>query len=118
MIGWTPCIDYKLATYEQIADYYRKLDKASDRMKLVEIGKTSEGRPQLMAIVSSKKNLKDANLKRYRETSVRLSQGDSLSESERGRWRRAARASPGSTSASTPPRWPGTRPPRSSRTTW
>ncbi|MEV1319916.1 M14 metallopeptidase family protein [Micromonospora arborensis] len=82
VIGWTPCTDYKLATYEQVADYYRKLDKASDRMKLVEIGKTSEGRPQLMAIVSSEKNLKDANLKRYRETSVRLSQGDSLSESE------------------------------------
>ncbi|MFC4019210.1 M14 family zinc carboxypeptidase [Micromonospora sp. GCM10011542] len=82
VIGWTPCADYKLATYEQIADYYRALDRASDRMKLVEIGKTSEGRPQLMAIVSSEKNLKEANLRRYRETSVKLSQGDSLSESE------------------------------------
>ncbi|TDC40665.1 peptidase M14 [Micromonospora sp. 15K316] len=82
VLGWVPCADFKLATYEQIADYYRKLDKASDRMKLVEIGKTSEGRPQLMAIVSSEKNLKDENLERYRETSVRLSQGDTLSEKE------------------------------------
>ncbi|MEV1334000.1 M14 metallopeptidase family protein [Micromonospora costi] len=82
VIGWVPCADYKLATYEQIADYYRKLDKASDRMKLVEIGKTSEGRPQLMAIVSSEKNLKEENLRRYRETSVRLSQGDTLPEKE------------------------------------
>lgn len=82
VIGWVPCADYKLATYEQIADYYRKLDKASDRMKLVEIGKTSEGRPQLMAIVSAEKNLKDKELERYRQTSVRLSQGDGLSESE------------------------------------
>ncbi|MFC6019736.1 M14 family zinc carboxypeptidase [Plantactinospora solaniradicis] len=81
VLGWVPCADYKLATYEQIADYYRKLDQASDRMKLVEIGKTSEGRPQLMAIVSSEENLKDSNLNRYRETSVRLSQGDGLSES-------------------------------------
>ncbi|MEV6367228.1 M14 metallopeptidase family protein [Micromonospora musae] len=82
VLGWAPCADFKLATYEQIADYYRKLDKASDRMKLVEIGKTSEGRPQLMAIVSSEKNLKDENLERYRETSVRLSQGDKLSEKD------------------------------------
>ncbi|MEU6207350.1 M14 metallopeptidase family protein [Micromonospora musae] len=82
VLGWVPCADFKLATYEQIADYYRKLDKASDRMKLVEIGKTSEGRPQLMAIVSSEKNLKDENLERYRETSVRLSQGDKLSEKD------------------------------------
>ncbi|MGQ5260906.1 M14 family zinc carboxypeptidase [Micromonospora sp. ZYX-F-536] len=82
VIGWAPCADYKLATYEQIADYYRAIDRASDRMRLVEIGRTSEGRPQLMAIVSSEKNLKDANLRRYRETSVRLSQGDSLPESE------------------------------------
>ncbi|MFU8875657.1 M14 family zinc carboxypeptidase [Micromonospora sp. SL4-19] len=82
VIGWVPCADYKLATYEQIADYYRALDKASDRMKLVEIGKTSEGRPQLMAIVSSEKNLKDKDLEHYRKTSVRLSQGDALPASE------------------------------------
>jgi len=81
VIGWVPCADYKLATYEQIADYYRKLDKASDRMQLVEIGKTSEGRPQLMAIVSSEENLKPENLQRYKDISVRLSQGDKLSES-------------------------------------
>ncbi|MGI5211911.1 M14 family zinc carboxypeptidase [Plantactinospora sp. CA-290183] len=81
VIGWEPCTDYKLATYEQIADYYAKLDRASERMKLVEIGKTSEGRPQLMAIVSSEENLREENLNRYRETSVRLSQGDGLSES-------------------------------------
>ncbi|GIF68448.1 peptidase [Asanoa ishikariensis] len=81
VIGWTPCTDYKLATYEQIADYYRKLDAASDRMKLMEIGKTSEGRPQLMAVVSSEENLKDKNLKRYKDISVRLSQGDKLSDS-------------------------------------
>ncbi|MFD0973185.1 M14 family metallopeptidase [Plantactinospora endophytica] len=81
VLGWVPCADYKLATYEQIADYYRKLDQASNRMKLVEIGKTSEGRPQLMAIVSSEENLRAENLERYRQTSVRLSQGDGLSES-------------------------------------
>ena len=32
VIGWAPCADYKLATYETISDYFRKLDAASDRM--------------------------------------------------------------------------------------
>jgi hypothetical protein len=53
VIGWEPCADYKLATYEQIEDYFRKLAAAvPGRMKLVEMGKTTEGRVQVMGIVS------------------------------------------------------------------
>ena len=48
--------DYQLATYTQIADYWRKLDAQSDRMVVQEIGKTAEGRPHLMAIVTSPQN--------------------------------------------------------------
>ena len=44
--------DYQLANYTQLAEYWQKLDKESNRMKVVEIGKTAEGRPQLMAIVT------------------------------------------------------------------
>jgi hypothetical protein len=76
--GWEPCADYKLATYEQVADYYRKLDAASDRMRLVEIGKTEEGRPQLMAIISAEDNLKKKNLDRYQQISARLSRSQGL----------------------------------------
>ena len=36
--------DYQLANYTQFVDYWQKLDKESDRMKVVEIGKTAEGR--------------------------------------------------------------------------
>jgi hypothetical protein len=78
VVGWEPCADYKLATYEQVADYYRKLDKASDRMQLVEIGKTEEGRAQLMAIISSEKNLKKKNLDEYRKISAQLSSSQGL----------------------------------------
>ena len=35
--------DYQLATYTQFVEYWQKLDKESDRMKVVEIGKTAEG---------------------------------------------------------------------------
>ncbi|HCH37769.1 MAG TPA: hypothetical protein DEU67_07085, partial [Acidobacteria bacterium] len=59
VIGWAPCADYKLATYEQIAEYFRVLDKATDRMQLVDIGETAEGRTQLMAIISSESNMQN-----------------------------------------------------------
>src|ERR1700736_2713801 len=59
VIGWEPCADYKLATYEQIEDYFRKLAAAvSNRMKLVEMGKTAEGRTQVLAIISSEDNIR------------------------------------------------------------
>ena len=44
--------DYFLANYKQIAAYWHKLDRESDRMVVQEIGKTAEGRPHLMAIVT------------------------------------------------------------------
>ena len=34
--------DYQLATYTQFQAYWAKLDKESDRMQVVEIGKTAE----------------------------------------------------------------------------
>jgi hypothetical protein len=48
--------DYCLANYQQLAAYWRKLAGQSDRIKLVDIGQTEEGRPQLMAVVTSPAN--------------------------------------------------------------
>ncbi|HTU99005.1 MAG TPA: M14 metallopeptidase family protein [Luteitalea sp.] len=48
--------DYQLATYEQLTAYWKKLDAQSDRMTLVDIGKTAEGRSQWMAIITSPEN--------------------------------------------------------------
>ncbi len=39
--------DYQLTNYTQLSEYWHKLASESDRMKLVEIGKTAEGRPQI-----------------------------------------------------------------------
>src|SRR5437016_12675075 len=59
VIGWEPCADYKLATYEQIENYFRKLAAATPaRMRLVDIGKTAEGRTQVLAIISSEENIR------------------------------------------------------------
>jgi hypothetical protein len=72
--------DYQLATYQQLATYWQKLDRESDRMVLETIGTTSEGRPQLMAIVTAPEN--HTNLARYREISRRLALAEDLTEDE------------------------------------
>src|SRR5256885_5477687 len=72
--------DYWLATYDQFQAYWQKLAKESDRMKLVEIGKSAEGRPQLMAIISSPENMK--KLDRYKEISRRLAQAEGLTDEQ------------------------------------
>ncbi|MBA2354706.1 MAG: peptidase [Acidobacteria bacterium] len=48
--------DYQLATYEQLSAYWQRLDQQSDRMTLVDIGRTAEGRTQWMAIITSPEN--------------------------------------------------------------
>jgi hypothetical protein len=72
--------DYKLANYTQFEAYWHKLAKESNRMKLVEIGKTAEGRPQLMSIISSPANL--AKLDRYKEISRKLAMAEGLTDAE------------------------------------
>ena len=72
--------DYQLINYKQLADYWRKLDAESDRMVVKEIGKTSEGRPHLMAIVTSADNHK--NLERYRGISRRLAFAEGLDDEQ------------------------------------
>src|SRR5262245_50050546 len=72
--------DYFLANYRQIAAYWHKLDRESDRMIVREIGKTAEGRPHLMAIVTSPENHR--NLDRYREISRRLALAEGLTDEQ------------------------------------
>jgi zinc carboxypeptidase len=81
VIGWEPCADYKLANYEQIEQYFRALAKAApSRMQLVDIGKTVEGRTQVMAIVSSEENMR--RLARLKEISRRLALAKDLSDDD------------------------------------
>jgi hypothetical protein len=70
--------DYHLATYTQTEAYFKKLAATSKRVKLVEMGKTEEGRSQYMLIVSSPKNLE--NLEHYREISLKLAHAENLTD--------------------------------------
>ncbi|MBN1196869.1 MAG: hypothetical protein JXA62_05640 [Candidatus Aminicenantes bacterium] len=72
--------DGKLADYTQILEYFRLLDKETDRMQLLEIGKTVQGRPLVMAVISSPANLKNAD--HYRDIARKLRDARDLSRED------------------------------------
>jgi hypothetical protein len=60
--------------------YWRKIDAESPRMVVEEIGKTAEGRPQLMAIITSPENFR--NLARYKQIAQRLALAEGLTDEQ------------------------------------
>ncbi len=75
-LGFNLGDDYMVANYTQLVAYWKKLASESDRMKLIDIGPTSEGRRQYMAIVTSPANLKQ--LDRYGDIARRLALAEGL----------------------------------------
>jgi hypothetical protein len=62
-----------------LVDYYRHVDNNSDRVKVIEFGRTWQQRPQILAIVSSPENLQrieDIRLNNLRNAGVMLGSGD------------------------------------------
>ena len=80
VLGFEPCDDYKLGSYEQISQYLKVLDQASERIQLVNIGQTTEGRTQLMAVISSVANMR--RLPHFKSASRRLALASDLTPSE------------------------------------
>src|SRR6187397_680092 len=72
--------DYFLANYKQIEAYWKKLDRESDRMTVESIGKTAEGRDQLMAIITSPANHK--LLAKYQGISQKLAHAEGLTDDQ------------------------------------
>src|SRR6266571_9224188 len=63
--------DYVLVNYTQYEAYLKKLAQESDRLTVVNIGKSSEGRTIYAGIVTSPENAR--KLDRYKEIARRLS---------------------------------------------
>jgi len=57
--GFKMGADRKLARWDKIVEYFWKLDKESDRIIVKELGKSTEGNPFILAIISSPENLKN-----------------------------------------------------------
>src|ERR1700688_2366069 len=79
-LGFNLGDDYMVANYTQLVAYWKKLASESDRMKLVDIGPTSEGRRQYMAIITSPENLK--KLDHYKEISAKLAHAEGVTEEQ------------------------------------
>jgi hypothetical protein len=80
VLGYKPGADFKLATYDDALGYFRKLAASSDRIKLVEVGKTSEGRDWYIAFISDPANL--AQLDHYKDLSRRLALARGISDEQ------------------------------------
>ena len=72
--------DYVLPNYTKYTAFVHQLDKESDRMIVQSIGKTAEGRDQLMAIITSPENHKQ--LAKYKDIARRLALAEGLTDDQ------------------------------------
>ncbi len=70
ILGFEPGADRHLPSWKQITEYFTALDKASPRVSLRTLGKTTLGRPFLVAFISDSATL--ANLEHYRQIQRKL----------------------------------------------
>jgi hypothetical protein len=80
VLGFRPGDDYELATYEESIEYFQRLDEASDRITLRQVGVTTQGRPWFLALISSADNLRDVD--RHRDIARRLADPGGLTDAE------------------------------------
>lgn len=78
VLGHKVGADFHLATYDQALDYFQKLEAVSSKIKMVEIGKTSNGLPWYFALISSEENLK--NVEKYRQIANQLAHPKGLTD--------------------------------------
>ena len=57
VLAFTPGEDRKLASWDQVVDYFQRLDGASDRVNFERLGTTTMGKPFVMATISAPANL-------------------------------------------------------------
>jgi hypothetical protein len=70
VLGFNPGDDRKIADWKQIADYFTRLDKTSDRVQLQTIGKSTLGRSMFVAFISAPENIR--SLEKYKVIQARL----------------------------------------------
>ncbi|MDT5293573.1 MAG: hypothetical protein QOJ76_453 [Acidobacteriota bacterium] len=70
VLGFTPGDDRRLADWTQIRDYFARLDRASERVRVETVGTTTLGRPLIAAFISAPENIRE--LDKYRDIQRRL----------------------------------------------
>ena len=80
VLGFKVGTERKVADMFAIIEYFHRLDKTSDRILVKEIGKSTEGHPFILAIITSEVNHK--NLDKYQKYQQRLADPRKISEAE------------------------------------
>ncbi len=80
VLGFKPGADNKLATYDQAMAYFKVLAASSKSIRILEVGRTTQGRIMYFALVSDPKNL--ARIDRLREIARRLAHPEGLTDAE------------------------------------
>lgn len=70
VLGFEPGDDRKVADWSQITDYFKRLDRAGGRVRVQELGTSTQGRKLFAAFISSAQNIRE--LDRYRDIQRRL----------------------------------------------
>lgn len=76
--GFQMGADYKLARWDKIVDYFYLLEKQSDKIRVWNLGESSEGHPFLLTLITSPKNL--SNLDELQKINKELSDPRGISE--------------------------------------
>src|SRR5262245_59211503 len=62
--------DRTVLDWPKVVDYFRMLEKSSERLRFQELGKTTEGRPFILVTIAAPATIR--NLERYRQIQGRL----------------------------------------------
>jgi len=73
-------VDRELLDWDKVVSYFQALEKSSDKIRVDELGKTSEGRPFIAATISEPETL--SHLEHYRDIQRRLADPRITSEAE------------------------------------
>jgi hypothetical protein len=70
LLGYTPGDDRKIADWNQITDYFNRLDRASDRVVVQTLGQSTLKRPLIVAFISARENI--LALQKYKDIQRQL----------------------------------------------
>jgi hypothetical protein len=79
--GFEPGSDRNLFSYEELIGYLQDLDAVSDRLEMVEIGKSPQGRTMYIAFLSAAKNIE--RLDELKEINLRLALDPGIPDGEK-----------------------------------
>lgn len=78
--GFQMGADRKMARWDKMVEYYKRLEQESPKIKVVDMGPTTMGHPFLLVIISSQQNL--AKLEQLRQINAKISDPRGVAEAE------------------------------------